>query len=81
MKQFNYKNLTKEDKRKEMSDENVSCLGTKSGGFGPFTTHFKVVSGKGRNEITAEVKRYCDNVGVDFNALIDALPTLKDVIK
>lgn len=77
--QVTYHDMKRADKREEMEQQAFSRLGTKSGGFGKFSEHFRVLSRTGAFDIRTELEQYCVGEGVPLDALLHACPTLKQL--
>lgn len=77
IEQFTYKDISRLVDREEMLKENVSSLGTQSGGFGIFTEQARVVTVEGSDTIKEELGA----MGFNVSKLLDSCPTLKALIK
>jgi hypothetical protein len=77
---YTYKDLTKPVNRDHMAMLDVCSLGTQSGGFGRFNEQFKVVSENGVSKIIQELVEISASNSVLINDLLDASPTLKQLI-
>lgn len=77
LEQFTYKDISRLVDREEMLKENVSSIGTQSGGFGMFTEQARIVTLEGSDTIKEELGA----MGFNVSNFLDACPTLKSLIK
>lgn len=77
LEQFTYKDISRLADREKMLKENVSSIGTQSGGFGMFTEQARIVTLGGSDTIKEELGA----MGFNVPKLLDACPTLKSLIK
>ena len=79
LEQYTYKDISRLVDREEMLKENVSSLGTQSGGFGMFTEQARVLTWAGADQIKKELAE--ELVLFDIDLILKKCPTLKALIQ
>ncbi len=81
MENFTYNDLKKQENRDEMKALGVSSLGTKSGNYGTFTEHFKVISVGRFSQVKSELEETASILGVSYDDLMLSMPKLKEALE
>lgn len=75
--QFTYNDIKKPVKREEMLSNDISSIGTQSGGFGSFKEQARVLTLQGAENILDELQV---DAGLNLEKLFKICPTLKTLL-